>query len=435
MSFAAFNNHDGNIYVSEPVVSNDQPLRKFAVSFEHLARGDAANAFTFAGEFFVTINPKLENMQGATFTPWGDLYLVNGMYDPPSRDNGGIHLFNSLGQLISESTNGEGDAFNFEYDPSPNLFEGEEPEGATWWNRDVGPSSPGIGGQLHVILLLNEDITEDNIFFKHYFVDYSCIADGDADNDGLSNGGEIYTTGTDPKNADTDRDRLSDGVEVNVLGTNPLDSDSDNDSIPDGDEDADEDGLSNADEINTYGTNPIVADTDEDGLSDGEEVLTYGSNPLHRDTDEDGLLDGEEVLVYGSDPLDPDTDSDLLDDGLEVTYGTDVLDADTDNDGLLDGKDIEFIKNAIQALQETSFRPSKSTKSTKTGRDELLYKLDSVEKYLLDGYVTKGVKRLDYVRARLDGCGVTHDDYDWILECTDQEEIRELVDVLIANLA
>ena len=124
-SFAAFNLHDGHIYVSRPVVSAAEPLLKYAVSFEHLANGDVANAFAPAGPFYVTIDPPLVNMQGAAFTPWGDLYLVNGLDCPPSSDRGGIHLFDSSGQLLDESTNGFG-TFNFQYDPCESP-EGEEP--------------------------------------------------------------------------------------------------------------------------------------------------------------------------------------------------------------------------------------------------------------------------------------------------------------------
>lgn len=43
--------------------------------------------------------------------------------------------------------------------------------------------------------------------------------------------------------------------------------------------DTDEDGLGDGEEINTYGTNPLNPDTDRDGYPDGVEVET-GHNPL-----------------------------------------------------------------------------------------------------------------------------------------------------------
>lgn len=68
-------------------------------------------------------------------------------------------------------------------------------------------------------------------------------------------------------------------------------------------DDSDGDGLTNGAEENTYGTNPFVVDSDGDGLTDGDEVNTYGTDPLSLDTDGDGVSDGAEVNDMGSDPL------------------------------------------------------------------------------------------------------------------------------------
>jgi len=445
------------IYISRPTVSQDEPLRKYKVNFAMLT-SSVENAITPDGTFALTesdgpLDPPLGNLQGGAFTPWGDLYLVNGLDNPPSSDNGGVHLFNAQGVLIDESTNGGG-TFNFEYDPSatfPNFEEGQEPEGADWWNLQGG-SAPGIGGQLHVIRLQNWELAEDDLFVKHYAVDYSCIANEDQDGDGLTNGEEIYTTNTAPKKSDTDDDQLSDGVELKVLGTDPLDPDSDNDSIPDGDEDADQDGLSNAnevnvhhtdptkwdtdgdllsdgDEVNAYGTNPLVKDTDGDGLTDGEEVLTYHTDPLVGDTDHDGLTDGDEVHVYGTDPNDADTDDDLLNDGVEVKYATNPLDKDSDDDGLLDGQDVEFIQNAVSKLPLSSFQPP-----GQGTRNAMLSLLDTIETRLLAGAVDGAISRLLLLRTHVDGCGAAPDGADWIRTCPDQIEIRTLIDLLIKNV-
>ena len=69
------------------------------------------------------------------------------------------------------------------------------------------------------------------------------------------------------------------------------------------DGDADGDGLTNGEEVGTYGTDPDDDDTDDDGLSDGEEVDTTSTDPLDDDSDDDGLLEGEEVDTHGTDPL------------------------------------------------------------------------------------------------------------------------------------
>jgi hypothetical protein len=95
----------------------------------------------------------------------------------------------------------------------------------------------------------------------------TAVAQGDDDNDGLSNNQETTTTNTDPNNPDTDGDGLSDGVEVNQHGTNPRQQDSDGDTLPDGAE------------VNEHRTSPTNPDTDGDGVPDGVEV-NVGSDPL-----------------------------------------------------------------------------------------------------------------------------------------------------------
>ena len=72
------------------------------------------------------------------------------------------------------------------------------------------------------------------------------------------------------------------------------------------DPDSDDDGLSDGLEIFTYGTNPLLKDSDFDGLSDAAELNEYATDPLDADTDSDGLLDGLEI-AEGTDPLTPDT--------------------------------------------------------------------------------------------------------------------------------
>ncbi|MEW5986795.1 MAG: protein kinase, partial [Chloroflexota bacterium] len=86
--------------------------------------------------------------------------------------------------------------------------------------------------------------------------------------------------------------------------------------------DDDQDGLSNSAEL-TAGTDPNNPDHDSDGLSDGVEVNQFSTNPRKQDTDDDTLLDGEEVNTHGTSPTNPDTDSDGVPDGVEIAGGTD----------------------------------------------------------------------------------------------------------------
>ena len=166
----------------------------------------------------------------------------------------------------------------------------------------------------------------------------------DTDGDGLSDGAE-FTRDTDPLNTDTDGDGLSENAEV-AAGLDPLNAETDGDGITDGEEvadgtnpasaDTDGDGLSDSQEA-ALGTNPTSADTDGDGVSDAAEVAS-GTNPTLSDTDGDGLTDGQEAAI-GTNPLSTDSDGDGLSDGQEVALGTSPTNADSDGDGIPDGSD------------------------------------------------------------------------------------------------
>ena len=175
----------------------------------------------------------------------------------------------------------------------------------------------------------------------------------------------------------------------------------------------------------------IDTDSDDDGLTDGEEVA-LGTDPFDSDTDDDGLSDGDEVNVYGTDPLDPDSDDDGLIDGLEVELGLDPLDSDTDNDGIPDGQDTEFIENAINALGDEAFKDSSSGHGL---RQALLQRLENAEREVAGGRVDQAIHHLENLRRHLDGCGASADGDDWIIDCAAQVQIRDLLDLLIANLS
>lgn len=126
------------------------------------------------------------------------------------------------------------------------------------------------------------------------------VNDPDTDGDGLTDYQEVYITGTDPNkydsvtegvsdaDADPDGDGLSNAQEIE-LGTDPQN------------EDTDSDGLKDGEEINSYGTDPFLADTDGDGLEDIAEI-EFKSDPLNFDSDSNGIPDGDEkrrqIFVY-----------------------------------------------------------------------------------------------------------------------------------------
>ncbi|MDR0713918.1 MAG: T9SS type A sorting domain-containing protein [Bacteroidales bacterium] len=164
---------------------------------------------------------------------------------------------------------------------------------------------------------------------------------GDPDGDGLTNL-EEYEHGSDPHNPDTDGDGLPDGWEVKY-DFDPADPNGENGA----DGNPDNDGLTNKDEYE-HGTHPRMPDTDGDGLNDGEEVNPPQpkphSDPTTWDTDGDGLPDGWEVQ-HGLDPNDPtgengangDPDNDGLTNKDEYEKGTNPKNPDTDGDGCPDG--------------------------------------------------------------------------------------------------
>jgi hypothetical protein len=189
--WVAFNSDQDLLYSSDSNVSHTDPLYRYNVDLNKLATtGDVAGSITLQDRFDLLeadgseLSHQLVTMQGGTFTPQGDLYVVNGNHESDlSTQRGGIHLFGADGRLIAESTNDSGTgAFDYAYDPGLD----QEPEGIDYWNRDVGPASPGIGGQLHAMLHEDNFFTADHLFFKHYDVNYLCDANITASGQGVA---------------------------------------------------------------------------------------------------------------------------------------------------------------------------------------------------------------------------------------------------------
>ena len=120
------------------------------------------------------------------------------------------------------------------------------------------------------------------------------------------------TTTEPPAPTDTDSDGLTDDDETS-LGTDPNNQDSDGDGIPDGTE------------VNSLGSNPLDTDTDSDGLTDALEV-DHSCNVNQPDTDGDGLGDAFEANSGFSECSIADTDGDGDDDLAEFSIGTDPRD-------------------------------------------------------------------------------------------------------------
>ena len=260
------------------------------------------------------------------------------------------------------------------------------------------------------------------------------FCDDDSDNDDLSDDRESELL-TNPRDADSDDDGLNDGREVDTDGTDPLDPDSDDDGRVDGVdrfpknitewEDTDNDGVGdnadncdttpNADQANMDGDSmgdACDSDDDGDGVSDVIENR-IGSNPLNADTDGDTLTDWFGGTVgENSDPclLDPAASGDDVDgDGFgsicdlsddpaadpsadEVNFDAIFAAAETGNDGNSGSRTAP-----VRTLTRAMTLASSSGKATvyATGDFELSETLDLVEDVSLYGGFSSGFSERD----------------------------------------
>ncbi len=190
--------------------------------------------------------------------------------------------------------------------------------------------------------LINLDSDSDYLDdYEELYLSHTYIDDYDSDDDGWSDRDEYCTILTDPMKADTDSDNINDYDEYIFWGGKGISTAIRTDYcyIPD----VDGDGLLDGDEINTHGTDPLNTDSDTDSINDYDEVTIHGTNPLSEDTDSDGMVDIFEVSnnlnpLVDDTSLDPDNDG--LTNGEECTELTDPNNPDTDGDGMLDGWEV-----------------------------------------------------------------------------------------------
>jgi len=162
----------------------------------------------------------------------------------------------------------------------------------------------------------------------------------DHDLDGLPAWLEIWL-GIDPVLYDTDYDGINDGDELYTTGTNPLDWDTDGNGQLDLADfyaaNPPDDNPGTTEEEGTTSTEESPpADTDGDGLSDDFETSQSLTDPGLSDTDSNGRSDYDDHYYPVTDP---DSDSDGVPDSTETTEGTDPSSVDSDGDGLTDGEE------------------------------------------------------------------------------------------------
>jgi hypothetical protein len=204
--WVAYNPIDGCLYSSNAAIESNENnwLFRYTVDFDLLNSGDVMSAIQYLDRVELKnsvdspLNPPLgmdggnfAYMQGGCFSPWGDLYLINGSAGTePNGQYGGIHLFrpdpNGSGKYfrVTDSVNGAA-GFNFMWNPKG---EGEEPEGIDWCNWSNG--NLPLATQLHAILL-NTEGGPDWLYIKHYIVNTPPTAH--AGNDQTRNEGDTVT--------------------------------------------------------------------------------------------------------------------------------------------------------------------------------------------------------------------------------------------------
>lgn len=113
----------------------------------------------------------LTHSQGGCFDEENNLYLTNGY--PRCHKQRGLFIFSVPKTLekyqrydvyrIAKSK--QDGVFKFKFKVS----QGEEPEGITYWDlKKAGHEAPEISGVLHVIMIDNYGVNDDDLYFKHY---------------------------------------------------------------------------------------------------------------------------------------------------------------------------------------------------------------------------------------------------------------------------
>jgi hypothetical protein len=170
--WVAFNPNDGFFYSSRSEDGVDR-INRFTIDFD-FATPEPRLVVKFAGSVPLLDEngapfafPSKSVVQGGAFSKRGRLYLsvhLEGCSRSECRENSGIFIVDvSTGRIHGHVA--------VDYD---NKNENEELEGITIWDLDAEPrvheGNPDrdLWGQLHVMMIQNEDLSNDDFYFKHF---------------------------------------------------------------------------------------------------------------------------------------------------------------------------------------------------------------------------------------------------------------------------
>ncbi len=328
--WCAIDQDTGLLYSGCDRIDGTHPIEVYEVHF------DAAGQVAFADNLdpFVPLdeagNPIVFDatddgiyVQGGDINPLGDLFLVEA---------DGISVFD-LWTGIRKHT------IPVAYETHWAWY--EELEGVTWWDLDANDSAPGIGGQLHLLMLDNDWPAPSDLYFKHFVVGYgyfgevTCV---DPDGDGVCATDDSCLTVADPTQTDTDGDGVGDACDNCPGDWDPSQWDNDLDGA--GDEcdpcpsdpydDADGDGYCFFADTCPWDADLTQTDSDGDGVGDPCDICPAHADAGQADTDGDGL----------GDACDGDDDGDGVDDAEDdCPADPDPFQLDLDMDGIGDACD------------------------------------------------------------------------------------------------
>ena len=148
------------------------------------------------------------------------------------------------------------------------------------WGDDPGPDpDPDPEDDIPAEALADNDNDGVPAYMEEYFG--TSNEKNDTDGDGVSDFDELFRIRTEPLEQDSDGNGVSDGDE-DADGDGIANKNEAKQGTNIAKADTDSDGLKDGDELKTYGTDPLNYDSDGDGMYDGDEVA-QGTDPLQAD--------------------------------------------------------------------------------------------------------------------------------------------------------